>query len=135
MSGADGSAAGTRLVVRAMVEVASAAEAGMEARRISARVAPFAEVARSTVARYEKIAHFWEVTLHLHPPARSANAVFDRLRAEAAAGWTVGERGPEDVDRWAVWNAMPGLQLFSPRVQWAEIQLWREGGDTRGGAE
>lgn len=131
MSGADETPRGTRLVLRAMVEVASAAEAGMEARRIAARVEPFAEVARSTVARYEKIAHFWEITLHLHPPARSAHAVFDRLRAEAAPGWTAGEGRADDEDRWAVWNAVPGAQLFSPRVRWAEVQLWREGGGAR----
>lgn len=125
MSGAE---AGTRLVVRAMVAVSSAAEAGMEARRIAGRVEPFAEVARSTVARYAKIPHYWEITLYLSPPARSAHAVFDRLRAEAPAGWTAGEGRAEDEDRWAVWNAVPGAQLFSPRVQWAEIQLWRESG-------
>ncbi|HEX2202472.1 MAG TPA: hypothetical protein VHG91_04215 [Longimicrobium sp.] len=133
MSEAGGTPPGTRLLLRAMVEVGSAAEAGMEARRIAARVAPFAEVARSTAARYEKVPYYWEVTLYLRPAAGSARALFERLRSEAAAGWTAGAGHDDDDDgRWAVWNAVPGAQLLSPRVRWAELQLLPE---DRGGPE
>jgi hypothetical protein len=91
---------------------------------------PHAAVARHTVEPYWKDPAFWDVTLYLRS-AEPARTLFERLLALAERGWTVGEAEDADEDRWAVWNPAPGVELLTPRVRWAELQVWRPAAESR----
>ncbi|HEU4558031.1 MAG TPA: hypothetical protein VFS20_09285 [Longimicrobium sp.] len=116
------------ILLKTFVEVGSAAEAEAERRRIVARLEGDADVETSRVQQYWKILEYWEISLNLHPTG-PALALYQRLIAMAEAGWLIGEvpEEEEDPERWAVWNAAPGVEFLTPKVVWAEVQLLPRG--------
>lgn len=117
-----------KLFVRVISEVADEAEAQAEARLIAPRLEPFAPVVGRQMKQYHKFPECWDIALELRP-ATTEFDIFYRLLELAEAGWDVGKSDPEDQDRWAVWNPAPGVQFLTPRVRWAELQMWLEDPD------
>ena len=114
------------LLLRLMAEVGGAGEAEEELRLIVPRIEGYAAIEKHTIERYWKIPAYWEITLHLRPLG-SAQGVYERLLGLAEGGWTRGAADEADGDRWAVWNAAPGVELLTPRIRWAELQLRSSG--------
>lgn len=117
------------LLLRLMAEVDSAAEAEAELRRVAPRIEAHAAVTQHAIERYWKIPAYWEITLHLRPLGPAPD-VYERLLGLAEGGWTHGEPDEDGGGRWAVWNAAPGAVLLTPRIRWAELQLWSSGSES-----
>jgi hypothetical protein len=117
-----------KLFVRVISEVADEAEAQAEARLIAPQLEPFAPVVDRRMKQYYKFPECWDIVLKLRPATIEFD-IFYRLVELAEAGWYVGKSEPEDQFRWAVWNPEPGVELLTPRVRWAELQMWLEDPD------
>ncbi|HEX6913099.1 MAG TPA: hypothetical protein VF142_22000 [Longimicrobium sp.] len=110
------------ILLRLFVEVDSRAEAEAEVPRITSRLERFGAVETRKVEQYYKIEEYWEIALDLHPAGAPLEA-YEGLIGMAAAGWKIGEVVDEQEDRWAVWNAEPGVEFLTPRVAWASVDL------------
>ena len=111
------------LVLRVIADAATHAEAEDEVRRILPRMEAAVPVERWTAKEYWKFPDSWEITLRLRPGGDPLGA-YGRVLGLVREGWTVGKHDPGDRFRWAVWNRAPGVELLSPGVRWAEVQLW-----------
>ena len=111
------------LVLRVIAEAATRAEAEDEVRRMVPRVERIAPVERESIEEYWKFPDSWDVTLYLRAGGDPL-ATYGRLLRLTDEGWTIGEHDPEDRFRWAVWNRAPGVELLSPRVTWAQLDVW-----------
>ena len=111
----------TNLLLRLMAQVQDAAEAEKEMRLVAPQIEGYAAIEKHVIEPYWKIPAYQEITLYLRPRDNPSMA-YDSLVALAESGWT---HGGSEEDRWGVWNAAaPGTVLLSPRIRWAELQLW-----------
>lgn len=109
------------ILLRLFVAVPNQAEAEAEARRVTSALQEFGPEMRE-VEQYWKILENWEVAAYIRPTGPAVES-WERLIGMAAAGWTLGEVREGEQDRWAVWNAQPGIEFLSPRAVWASVDL------------